>query len=61
MKKLFVLISIISFFGCKRASSEFEVNIVDYDDHSYVIFESEFGDIAIVHNPKCQCNYEADF
>lgn len=60
MKNVFILICILSLFGCKRASSEFEVNVLDYDDHSYVIFESEFGDIAVVHNPKC-CNYDTSF
>lgn len=61
MRMFVVIISLMALCGCKKTSSEFEVNVLDYDSHSYVIFESEFGDIAVVHNPNCKCYADANF
>lgn len=44
--------------GCKRVSDEFEVSELDYNGHSYVVFESEYGGISAVHNPNCTCYVE---
>lgn len=54
MRKLMFALCLVVMAGCNN-KDEFDVYEVEYDCHSYVVFENHRGNSSVIHNPNCKC------
>lgn len=60
MRKKICFIALLAIASCKPlpdVGDEVEYNIidVDYNEHSYVVFDNFRGGLAVLHSPDCKC------
>lgn len=61
MKKLFYLVALFTIVSCNKSpkvGDEIEYNIIDveYENHTYTLFDNLNGSLSAIHSPNCKCN-----
>lgn len=56
MKNMFILLIALAMCGCNHSNEYINADVYDaeVDGHTYIIFESRNGDIAVEHHPDCE-------
>ena len=60
MRKLFYICALFTIVGCAQPPQvgyEVEYNVLDveYENHTYILFDNLNGSLSAIHSPNCKC------